>query len=819
MKACPHCHGTNAADRTSCQHCGRPIPASTTGEWTTATLPVTEAAQMGEVIAQLAAGRQLFSAGASTRRTIRLDELFRGKDRLLIGRAGESDICLPHSSISRVHALLERLPDGALRLRDLGSLNGVLVDGRRIAEPTVVRPNERVGIGPYLFSYADGTVQTVDSSRRLRLEARRLEKEVPVGGGKRRKLLQDINLALEPGEFVSLLGPSGCGKSTLMDCLNGRRPATGGQVLANGEDFYRYFDNFRQSLGYVPQRDIVHTGLTVARALYYTARLRLPTDTGPAELQARLEEVIGLMELGPHRDTLVADLSGGQIKRVSLGAELIARPCLLYIDEATSGLDAGTEARMMRLFRQLADEGKSVICITHNVDNVDLCDLVLVLVRGRLVYLGPPGEGRAYFRVSRVSEVYDRLAEKDAEQWEKEYAASSLYQDYVVKRLGGPPGEGLPAAPPASGPQAVSLPAPKPRGVHRPLLHQFVVLVARYTELLLRDRRTLRLLLLQAPIVAVVILLGFVGKPYQETVLVPRRLSEDERKALKQLIALRKEAKTHEAKTRAQLAWYMAMDPRAKKAADAVQPLAKMMDGGTLERIAEAEGPVVPEQVIVNPRYTYMLLFIVVISILWFGCNNAAKEIVKEEAVYARERSVNLGICPYVASKFVVLTVVSAVQTLLMMLVVYGTLEGLQATLGWPGPAAQYQLDYPSLYGMLVLLSMTGVALGLLLSACVASPDRATTLLPYVLVPQIILGGGIMAVKAGALWLIAVTASPAYWAFRAVRRGVPQLPAEVPQRIDYDDSPWLSAAALLIQITVLLLLTAWCLRRKDVRRA
>ncbi len=90
-----------------------------------------------------------------------------------------------------------------------------------------------------------------------------------------------------------------------MDCLNGRRRATGGVVLANGEDFYRHFDNFRQSLGYVPQKDIVHTQLTVYRALYYTARLRLPTDTDPAELHARIESVIEEMELGPHRDTLV----------------------------------------------------------------------------------------------------------------------------------------------------------------------------------------------------------------------------------------------------------------------------------------------------------------------------------------------------------------------------------------------------------------------------------------------------------------------------------------------------------------------------------
>src|SRR5262249_26198541 len=153
------------------------------------------------------------------------------------------------------------------------------------------------------------------------------------------------------------------------------------------------------------------------------------------ELIARIDEVLRLMELQPHRDTLVANLSGGQIKRVSLGAELLARPCLLYIDEATSGLDAGTEARMMRLFRHLADEGKSVICITHNVDNVDSCNLILMLARGKLVFFGPPGEARSYFRVSRLSDIYDRLLEKEPEVWQREFAASSLHQEFVAKRL------------------------------------------------------------------------------------------------------------------------------------------------------------------------------------------------------------------------------------------------------------------------------------------------------------------------------------------------------------------------------------------------
>jgi ABC-type multidrug transport system ATPase subunit len=978
MKTCPHCQTTNADTNRFCQQCGRTLetagPDEATVRWKGGAIP----------------------AARAPRRVIPVSILFGEKTRLVIGRAPDCDVCLPHPMISRYHALLERLPD-RLRLCDLGSVNGVAVDGRRITEPALLRDGVRVGIGPFLFTLRGGVIHAVDSSRSLRLEAQHLEKVVPLPDGRPHKLLDDVNLVVNPGEFVSLLGPSGSGKSTLMDCLNGRRRATGGKVLANGEDFYRHFDSFRQSLGYVPQRDIVHTQLTVQRALYYTARLRLPADTDPAELKGRMEDVIRLMELGPHRDTLVADLSGGQIKRVSLGAELLAQPSLLYIDEATSGLDAGTEARMMRLFRRLADEGRSIVCITHNVDNVDQCHLILVLARGRLVFYGPPVAAPEHFQVPRVSEIYDRLAERDLDDWVRRFEESSFHREFVKERQetvgqDADPGKARPERHPAPQQAGASVPAElsasqqlvglsqQPPLAERfrqitarylrfrewlnPLVemwHQFKLLTARYIELILGDRRSLRLLLLQAPIVGLFLVAGFIDKDFRHTMPYPRPLKEDERRVLAalqkltdtdsrglldgeltpeqraalekielqvrppkevsggQLVALlrrlppgaapatlleratlhvepgvavkgktivwvaRQVDKSLPAAVTDSEAWRtvrklknldddsevvkrlkltrlefdLGDKPKTVNAAEVLLLLhalkgegdsslhksladAKMdfeVEGHKVEftaddlrnlherlrdakipaRLLAMEGPVVPDREGINPRYTYMLLFLLVMIVMWFGCNNAAKEIVKEEAIYARERAVNLGILPYLSSKFLVLSVVTAFHSLLLLLLMFGPLELLHRA--YPEshslPDPSHMLGYPALYGVLVLLSMAGVALGLLLSACVATPDRANALLPYVLIPQIILGGGFLDVSTGPLHVLAQWLSPVYWAYRAVHLGASQLPQGYPGRVHYANDAVLPSEALVAQCTALLVLTWWFMKRKD----
>ena len=110
---------------------------------------------------------------------------------------------------------------------------------------------------------------------------------------------------------------------------------------------------------------------------------------------------------------------------------------------------------------------------------------------------------------------------------------------------------------------------------------------------------------------------------------------------------------------------------------------------------------------------------------------------------------------------------------------------------------------------------MNGLPRGLLLSACVTTADRANALLPYVLIPQLILGGGFLKVTEGPLYWLAMALSPVYWAYRAVHRGASHLAANFPGHVDYEDRLTLPCAMLVAQTVVLLLATAYFLRRKE----
>lgn len=441
----------------------------------------------------------------------------KGRAEITIGRHPNADITLSHPSVSRMHARLSRR-NGRYVIEDLASSNGTYVNGEAV-EPGQQRPLQRgdvIRIGPFRLDFSEDAIQQTDESKDLRLDALHLNQ--PVGKGV--NLLQDISLSINPREFVALVGVSGAGKSTLLDALNGFRPARQGAVLVNGIDLYRNFDAYRSDLGYVPQDDIIHKELPVRDALDYSARLRLPADTSATERTQRVEEVMSTLGLAERSHIPIARLSGGQRKRVSIGAELLTRPGLFFLDEATSGLDPGTESQMMRLLRGLADAGHTIVLITHATKNVMLCDQVIFLARGgNLAFFGPPDEALEHFGVDDFDGIYEKLEEeRSPEEWAELYIQSPAYQRCVAERLTTHYGSnGGSAAAPAAAPTAVppatatavepKPPEKAPRNVS--MLRQFWILSARYLSIILRDRTNLALMFAISPLLGAIDLLAW----------------------------------------------------------------------------------------------------------------------------------------------------------------------------------------------------------------------------------------------------------------------------------------------------------------------
>src|SRR5207244_941081 len=167
---------------------------------------------------------------------------------------------------------------------------------------------------------------------------------------------------------------------------------------------------FSTQLGYVPQDDIVHRDVTVERALYYSAKLRLPSDFTQTQIKQRINEVLEDVEMTFRRKLLVSKLSGGQRKRVSIALELLANPSVFFLDEPTSGLDPGLDRKMMFLLRKLADKGHTIVLVTHATNNINACDYVCFLCQGgRLAFFGPPNDAKTFFNKTDFAEIYSAL--------------------------------------------------------------------------------------------------------------------------------------------------------------------------------------------------------------------------------------------------------------------------------------------------------------------------------------------------------------------------------------------------------------------------
>jgi ABC-type multidrug transport system ATPase subunit/pSer/pThr/pTyr-binding forkhead associated (FHA) protein len=573
---------------------------------------------------------------------LRLEHIELTKDHLVIGRDPSCDVVIAHPIVSKRHAEIVK-QNGKILMVDLGSVNGTFVNGIRVKRHEL-QDLDRVVIGPAELHFQGGTFTHAPDRRVVRLDSVHLKFQVADRKtGNLRLLLDDLSVVVKPKELIGVLGPSGAGKTTLMNALNGFVKPTSGQVFYNGADLYRNLEALKSSIGFVPQEDIMHRQLPVRRCLYYAAKLRLPNDISEDEIHRRVEEMLDTLKLEPQRwDNPVATLSGGQRKRVSLGIELLPKPGVLFLDEPTAGLDPRTETLMMMLFRQLANQGSTIIITTHLLGSFGVLDKVLVMVQGRLIYYGPGTKFLDYFKAESPPDVYDDLTDNNtvsyALELKRKYQGSSLYRDLVAE-----PQREIPAERPiaAGGPREAR---PREKGFS---LRQFSTLVQRNWELKFSDGAQTTLLFAQAPLVAL-------------------------------LVAL-------------------------------------MASG--------------PNQV--------QTIFMVMFSALWFGCSNAVREIVDEQNIYKRERQTGLKIPSYVLSKLAVLSFVALAQCFSVVAICLLVNHALDLTLPEAGAAIL----------IMFLVAVNGTLIGLLISSLVATPEKALTLFPLILIPQLLLCGLLLPVR------------------------------------------------------------------------
>ncbi|MGW6062903.1 FHA domain-containing protein [Streptomyces sp. NPDC055189] len=412
--------------------------------------------------------------------------------KMRIGRALENELVVSDLQVSRHHAEFTATPDGRFEIHDLGSHNGTYINGQPVAKSgtALIGPNDIVSVGHSTFRLVGDRLEEFVDTGEISFSARHLT--VTVDGGK--DILKDVSFGVPEKSLIAVIGPSGSGKSTLLKALTGYRPANKGDVLYDNRNLYKQFAELRQRIGLVPQDDILHKELTVKKALKYAAKLRFPSDTSEQEREQRIDEVLRELKLDIHKEKKVTSLSGGQRKRVSVALELLTKPSLIFLDEPTSGLDPGMDRDVMQLLRGLADDGRTVLVVTHSVAELAICDKLLVMAPGGSVaYFGPPEEALNFFGYQTWADVFSAFENYRDYDWAGRWKGSQHYQMYAAD-IDAVAAQSVHMPPP----QAIRPPKPQGWG------SQLWTLIRRYTSVIASDKGFMGLMVILPAVLGIV---------------------------------------------------------------------------------------------------------------------------------------------------------------------------------------------------------------------------------------------------------------------------------------------------------------------------
>ena len=635
---------------------------------------------------------------------------------------------------------------------------------------------------------------------------------VPTGrGGHPKTLLKDVSLRIEPGEFICVLGPSGAGKSTLVRAILGEREIAAGQLLVGGHDVLDKADTLRGSIGYVPQQDINPTALPVERALHFASQVRLPAETADHVRLAAIDRALGDVGLEAVRAATIGTLSGGEAKRASLAAELLADPGLLVVDEATSSLDPATEARIMMLLAGQARAGTTVLAVTHHLDNVDQANKLLILGHWEVVWFGSRVEALGHFGVHRLADVYLAIEDKAAGYWGDRWRERQA-EDRLLAEKGGEGETEAERSEPAdeSAEAAAALADMSIPGFGR----QFTTFFSRELETTLRDALGLAMALLLPLVLAVVVLVGFSGTQFEKPMMTTRLLDSDEKEVLADFWGEVREAISADtvseldASVPGQIRVFLDSYPKI---------LAHLREPSTERLVTDALAdtiPLAPEREIPDPAGTFKWLSLMSICMVILGFVTGFREIVKERPMLDLERRHGLRFAAYVLAKVTALAAVLAVQVAIFTATVeLGFM--IRDALSCDTPVDLYRRG-PLLSGSFNWLAAVAcAAICLIVSASVRSTYKGVLAVPLLIMPQILLGATILPITGGVLKVLAVLFSPLYWSHRGSRSEGDGVPDFWQNLGDYDPALWIPFAALTAQIVVATVITILVLRWQE----
>lgn len=545
------------------------------------------------------------------------------RNEIIIGRDVSCDITLSHVGVSKRHARITR-ENGKYYIEDCGSTNGVMVNNRQLREKRQLHEKDVIIITTSKLIFTSSAISYCTYKSGISVDTS--DVVIIRGKGKKQNVTGNhITMNIRPGELVAIVGGSGAGKSTILNCMCGYLPPASGDVYINGVNLYQNFESLKKTIGYVPQSDIVYDNLTLHDMLEYTAKLRLPKDTTPGEREAAIARAIDLVDLIDKSDSFIKKLSGGQRKRASIAVELLSDPNLLFLDEPASGLDPGTERSLMQSLRQMADSGKTIILVTHSTLQLALCDKVAFMGKGgNLCFFGSLDNALRFFDVDDVVDIYPLLNDHAAE-WRDKY--DSISHNYG--RLRGSKSE--------------------KNSKKNKTGFQLPILCSRYIRLVINDRQRLLLLLVQAPVLALLISL--------------------------------------------------------------------VADGQQFEQYEMTKG----------------LLFALSCSAFWVGMLNAIQEVCKERSILKREYMTGLSLNSYILSKILVLGILCVIQSALIVGV-------FALSVGLPEEGI-IMAPILELFLTTLLTSISATAMGLFVSSLFNNADRAMTVAPILLMPQILFSG------------------------------------------------------------------------------